>query len=116
LVTFRKGAAYQASKSGLVGLTAALRAEYRDRRFGMTALCPGLVRTPFLERQASSGLRAKLQDLVAITPEVVAARAIRAIRRNEAIVVLPASARLLWWFARLSPGLLDKMTREAWRH
>src|SRR5437899_793482 len=35
LVTLRKGAAYQATKSGLVGFTAALRAEYGRRSFGV---------------------------------------------------------------------------------
>ena len=47
LVPLRKGAAYQTSKFGLVGLSAALRAEY-GRDIGVTALCPGFVRcAPF---------------------------------------------------------------------
>src|SRR6202023_3217394 len=52
LVPLRKGAAYQTSKFGLVGLSAALRAEY-GRDIGVTALCPGFVRTAMLETFAT---------------------------------------------------------------
>jgi NAD(P)-dependent dehydrogenase (short-subunit alcohol dehydrogenase family) len=41
LATWRKTAAYQTSKFGLVGFSAALRAEYCSDTFGVTALCPG---------------------------------------------------------------------------
>ena len=41
----RKAAAYQTSKFALVGLSAALRAEYAGTGLGVTALCPGFVRT-----------------------------------------------------------------------
>src|SRR5579872_1784293 len=43
LATWRKTAAYQTSKFGLVGFSAALRAEYCGDTFGVTALCPGFV-------------------------------------------------------------------------
>lgn len=118
LATLRKGAAYQASKYGLVGFTAALRAEYCRPEFGVTAICPGFVRTPMLERFATGNpesKRHKIPDWITITPEYVATRTLRAIRRNEDLVVIPATARLLWRLTRLSPGLMDMLTREAWR-
>jgi 3-oxoacyl-[acyl-carrier protein] reductase len=118
LATLRKGAAYQASKHGLVGFTAALRAEYYRSEFGVTAICPGFVRTPMLDRFATGtteGKRHKIPDWITMTPEYVATRTLRAIRRNEGLVVIPATARLLWRLTRLSPGLVDMLTREAWR-
>jgi short-subunit dehydrogenase len=118
LATLRKGAAYQASKFGLVGFTAALRAEYNRPEFGVTALCPGFVRTAMLDRFATGTpqqTRHKIPDWITISPDDVAARTVRAIRRNEGLVVIPAMARLLWRLARLSPGLMDLLTREAWR-
>ena len=49
LATWRKTAAYQTSKFGLVGFSAALRAEYCSDSFGVTALCPGFVRSSLLK-------------------------------------------------------------------
>jgi len=117
LVPLRKGAAYQTSKFGLVGLSAALRAEY-GRDIGVTALCPGFVRTPLLDTFATGTpgqKRHAIPTWLCASPEQVAAAAIRAIRRNTGLVVITPAARLLWWIARLSPGLLDWVTRQGWR-
>jgi short-subunit dehydrogenase len=117
LVPLRKGAAYQTSKFGLVGLSAALRAEY-GREIGVTALCPGFVRTPMLETFATGKpgqQRHVIPDWLCASPEQVAAVAIRAIRRNKGLVVITPAARVLWWMARLSPALLDWITRQGWR-
>jgi short-subunit dehydrogenase len=117
LVPLRKGAAYQVSKFGLVGLSAALRAEY-GRDIGVTALCPGFVRTPLLETFAT-GAPGQRQHVIppwlCASPEQVAAAALRAIRRNKGLVVITPAARLLWWMARFAPGLLDWLTRQGWR-
>jgi short-subunit dehydrogenase len=117
LVPLRKGAAYQASKFGLVGLSAALRAEY-GRDIGVTALCPGFVRTPLLETFATGApgqRRHAIPAWLCASPEQVAAAALRAIRRNKGLVVITPAARLLWWMARFMPGLLDWLTRQGWR-
>jgi 3-oxoacyl-[acyl-carrier protein] reductase len=118
LTTLRKGCAYQASKSGLAGFTASLRAEYDRPDFGVTALCPGFVRTAMLDSFATGTAqqrRHKIPNWITMEPDYVAARTIRAIRRDEGLVVIPALARLLWRLTRLSPGLMDKLNREAWR-
>ena len=117
LVPMRKGAAYQASKFGLVGFSAALRAEY-GRDFGVTALCPGFVRTALLQNFATGDPGKKRHEIpvwLTTTPENVAAIALRAIRMNKGLVIVTPAARLLWWIGRLSPGLLDWLTRQGWR-
>src|SRR5262249_7265241 len=53
LVAGRKLAAYPVSKFGLVGFSEALRAEYAHRGLGVTALCPGLVRTGLFQAAVS---------------------------------------------------------------
>ena len=109
LVPLRGGAAYQVSKFGLVGLSTALRAEY-GRDLGVTALCPGFVRTALLDTLASDDSgnpRSLIPVWLAARPEKVAAVAIRAIRTNRALVVITPLARLIWWIARLSPGRLS---------
>jgi 3-oxoacyl-[acyl-carrier protein] reductase len=118
LVTQRKVTAYQTTKFGMVGLSLALRAEYSRGGLGVTALCPGLVRTAMLE-SAERGRPDKRLPLppafLMTSPEHVAARALAAIRRNKGIVVISPFARLMWWTMRLAPGLIDWLSREGWR-
>jgi 3-oxoacyl-[acyl-carrier protein] reductase len=118
LVPQRKLTAYQTTKFGMVGFTMALRAEYARKGFGVTALCPGLVRTTMLE-VAEKGRPDKRLPLppawLLTTPEHVAARAIAAIRRNRGIVVVSPLARLMWWAMRYCPRLVDWIGREGWR-
>ena len=54
LVAGARTTAYHVSKFGLVGFTEALRAEFGRRGIGVTALCPGAVRTN-LYRSAING-------------------------------------------------------------
>jgi len=118
LTTTRKLAAYQTSKFGLVGFTAALRAEYGSPEFGVTAVCPGFVQTPLLKRIVDTRSRRVLVPpaWMVTTPEKVAARALDAIRKNKGIVVVTAFARINWLVARLSPGLIDFLNRRPWRY
>lgn len=46
LVGVPYGAAYSASKSGVIGLTRAMAAEYAERGVRVNAVCPGHVATP----------------------------------------------------------------------
>jgi len=118
LLPLRKGAAYQLSKYGLLGLSRALRAEYGRAGFGVTALCPGFVRTPMLESTGELGScekRRQIGTLASLTAEAVAARAIKALRANRGVVVMTGIGRVLWWVDRMAPGLLDWLAREGWR-
>jgi 3-oxoacyl-[acyl-carrier protein] reductase len=116
LVTTRKAAAYQTSKFGLVGFTHALRAEYGSPQFGITALCPGFVDTPLMARIAATQPDRVPPSWTHTTPEVVAAAAITAIRRNKGIVVITALARFNWIGARVFPRLPDFLYRRPWRY
>lgn len=118
LVPMRKVAAYQTTKFGLVGFSVALRAEYGRGQLGVTAFCPGFVRTSMLEGFATGSPEQRRHVVPAwacTTAEKVAARAVRAIRRNQGIVVMTPLARLWWWAARLFPGALNWLMRQGWR-
>lgn len=113
LVAGGKLAAYHTSKFGLVGFSEALRAEYRGRGLGVTALCPGLVRTRLLESAATDrpNRRGKrLPTWLCTSPETVARRALRAIRRDRGLVLVSPMARVLWFLKRLSPRFLAFLT------
>src|SRR5262245_4066836 len=117
LLTMRKGAAYQASKFGLVGFSSTIRVEYW-RGIGVTTLCPGFVRTPMLE-QYGTGMAGQKRHVIprwlTSTPEQVAEAAIRAIRKNKGLVVMAGPLRIAWWLSRLSPGLFSWIMSEGWR-
>ena len=112
LTPWRKVTAYQTTKYGLVGFTQALRTEYQRPYFGVTALCPGFVaQTSLLER-------AQVQEVpawICASPETVAAKAIRAIRRNRGLVLVTPATHVYWRLARIAPGLVDWLLREGWR-
>jgi short-subunit dehydrogenase len=103
--------AYHTSKFGLVGFTESLRAEYNRRGIGVTNLCPGAVSSNLYNR-AISGRKDPVPNppsWISASPELVARRAVRAIKKNKRIVLVTPLARLLYWAKRISPGLLDSL-------
>jgi short-subunit dehydrogenase len=110
LVAGGRFAAYHVSKFGLVGFSEALRAEYGRRGLGVTALCPGPVRTN-LYRSAMSGRKDRPVPnppaWLCTSEETVARKAVKAIRGNRRMMLVTPMAHLLWNTKRFLPGLLD---------
>jgi len=118
LVSHRKLPIYQASKFGLVGFTLALRNDYHRENFGVTALCPGFVHTPLLDKLTDPErhkLPPTVPALLMTTADKVAVAAISAIRHNKGLVVLTPLAKAIWWGTRLSPAIAGWIAREGWR-
>jgi short-subunit dehydrogenase len=110
LIAMPRVAAYATTKFGLVGFSEALRAEYLRQGIGVTALCPGFVDTKLFESAPRGSDRDRHREpprWLMTTPETVADRAIRAIYRNKAVVVVQSYARLLHLAKRFLPGVLD---------
>jgi NAD(P)-dependent dehydrogenase (short-subunit alcohol dehydrogenase family) len=98
--------AYHASKFGLIGFSEALRAEFLARRIGVTAVCPGPVRTNLYRASETSYADRDTPEPPAwlcTTPERVAQATIRAIYRNKAIALVSPMAWLLYYSKRLAP-------------
>lgn len=115
---------YAMTKHAVVGLTAGLRPEAALHGVRVSVLCPGAVETPLLDRlppgdlppTASAPVTAR-RYLERMRQRPMAAdrfadAALRAISRNRAVVVLPRSARVLWYAQRLSPALVGRVTRR----
>lgn len=105
-------AVYSAGKFGLVGATAALRAEYHDRPVGFSAVCPGFVTDEGMyARFEEQGIRAP--RLVGTTsPPKVARAVIRAIEGDRAeVIVNDVPLRPLLVLAQMIPSLQASMTR-----
>jgi len=106
--------AYTASKFALVGLTEVLRTELERFGIGVTAVCPGLVRTPILESIRLKGFSEKAKkfpDIISVSPERAANKIVRAVERNQAVLVFTFYAVAAYYIRRLSPELGRKIAR-----
>jgi len=61
LVGFRNLPAYCASKGGIVELTRATALEYAEARIRVDAVCPGVIRTPMVERVTAGNPEAEAE-------------------------------------------------------
>ena len=109
-------APYSVTKSAVVALSTALRAEAEALGVRVSVVCPGYVDTAIYENAIGAKIDkdeflAKLPVRLVTAPD--AARAIlRGVERNEAIIVFPFYARLAWWMIRINPRLLDGLHRR----
>jgi NAD(P)-dependent dehydrogenase (short-subunit alcohol dehydrogenase family) len=107
---------YVMTKHAVVGLSLALRSEAAGRGVGVLAVCPGAVETPILDKGAVGGFVGRDYYLkgqgvkTAYDPDRLATDTLRAIGRNQALLVVPKRAHAAWWFARLAPGLMQRMS------
>lgn len=116
--------AYCATKHAVVGLSTSLRAEAAIEGVKVSVLCPGVIRTPILEGGKYGriiGFDAKqLVAMWEITRPMdvrrFARKALKAVQRNRAIIVIPFAWRVSWWLGRLSPGWQIMMARLAYRY
>lgn len=109
LVAGGRFTAYHTSKFGLVGFSHALRAEYTRKGLGVTAVCPGAVRTNLYRncRTVEGDGAPEPPRWLAASPEQVAAATLKGILRNKRQVIVTPTAHALFQLHRFVPGLLD---------
>ncbi len=107
---------YVMTKHAVVGLSLALRSEAAAHGVGVTALCPAAVETPILDKGAVGGFVGRDYYLkgqgikTPYDPDQLARDTLVAIERNKALLVKPRLAHAQWLFARLAPGLMQRMS------
>lgn len=125
-------APYSATKHAVVGLSLSLRAEAKRNGVKVTAVCPGFVDTPILDKGMpedlpQSSLTDNTREMASsvpgglYAPDALAQDIVAGIDRNKAIVIAPRSARVAWRMHRLSPQVFTalaawqaKRGRERW--
>jgi len=122
LVSMVEGVPYATTKHAVVGLTTSLRAEAASKGVRASVLCPGIVRTPILEKGGRFGKnvgdatteqeREFYEKRRPISAEEFARRSLDGVAKNRAIIVVPSSWRLGWWLNRLSPSLGIYLARK----
>lgn len=121
---------YVAAKHAVVGLSKALRTEAKLHGVRVSVVCPGAIATPILTggkygRMNALGLSdAKILEMWALMRpmdvDVFAEKVLRAVAKNEGIIVVPAWWKAFWLLERVSPALgakvwgmiLDKMRAD----
>jgi short-subunit dehydrogenase len=107
---------YVMTKHGVVGLSLALRSEAAAHGVGVLAICPAAVETPLLDKGAVGGFSGRDYYLegqgvkTAYDADRLARDTLKAIERNKALLVKPRRAHAAWLFARLAPGLMQRMS------
>lgn len=107
---------YVMTKHAVVGLSLALRSEAAAHGVGVLAVCPAAVETPILDKGAVGGFVGRDYFLqgqgvkTAYDADRLASETLRAMARNKALLVKPRRAYASWLFARLAPGLMQRMS------
>jgi len=112
---------YTASKHAVVAISRSMRVEAEHHGVRVSALCPGVIRTPILTggeygRINQPGVSDEdflkaWDQLRPMAPGKFAERALRAVMRNDAIIVVPAWWKAFWYLERLSPALSLRLLR-----
>jgi NAD(P)-dependent dehydrogenase (short-subunit alcohol dehydrogenase family) len=101
--------AYVTTKAGVLAFSQSLRGDWAKQGVGVSAVCPGLINTPIVERTRYIGAQEADREAVAKlfsrgrAPEVVARDVVRAIREDRTVVPVGIDARIGWWIHRLTP-------------
>lgn len=108
--------AYGTTKFGVLGFSESLRIELAPHGIGVTAICPGLIRTNIIQsgvlELGEQDVEEKRRAIDSIyrkrnyPPEKVAAAIMQAIRRNRAVVPVAPEAWLAYYLKRWAPWLV----------
>ena len=108
-------AAYCASKHAVVGLSTALRAEAAQYGVKVSAICPGFISTPIFDSKMV-GVPKENEFLnearkFSIPADQCAARALKGVAGNRAIIPVTGHAHVWWRLNRFAPDAVNAMSR-----
>ena len=105
-------ASYSASKHGVVGFTAALRAELGAGPVGFSAICPGFVSRVGMYGRMEPYLEGASNPAGTVPPEQVGDAVVRAVKEDvHEIVVSGRSMRPLILLHAIAPGIAARVGR-----
>ncbi|MFL6196535.1 MAG: SDR family NAD(P)-dependent oxidoreductase [Thermoanaerobaculia bacterium] len=110
------GAPYATSKFGVVGLSLTLRAEGKDLGVKVSAVCPAYIKTQIFD--ASEYVDTTKERMLSLIPfklvevDDAAKAVLRGVEKNQAVIVFPFYARVLWWLTRIHPAIAVAVNRR----
>lgn len=115
---------YATTKHAVVGLSKSLRAEAASAGIRVSVLCPGAIRTPILEGGKYGRIlidispeqqRDMWEKFKPMPPNIFASKALDAIAKNKAIIIIPSWWKRFWWINRLSPSLGISLAQKSYQ-
>lgn len=114
---------YVATKFAVRGFSESLRAELADENIGVTSVHPGAIKTNIVRNarlitDTHKELRDSTQrlfDRLGTTPDVVAARVVKAIEYNSPRVLITKEARMADALKRLMPATTDGIVARVFK-
>lgn len=94
-------AVYGATKAFVLSFSEAIRTELRGTGVGVTAVCPGPVRTEFMESAGFGGVEDRTPGMVWMSAEEIARHAVDGAKHDKRVVV---------------PGTINRVTALAGQH
>ncbi len=111
---------YAMSKHAVVGLSTSLRIEAVDLGVKVSVICPGPIKSNIFD--AATIAHASNDEFFGKLPypPMDVNKAVKAIlkgvSRNQAIIVLPFDARIMWWLHRIHPSILEYIGIKGFRY
>jgi NAD(P)-dependent dehydrogenase (short-subunit alcohol dehydrogenase family) len=115
-------ASYTATKHAVVAISRTLRVEAERHGVQVSALCPGVIRTPILTGGeygrinmpgvSNDEFLKSWERLRPMAADKFAKRVLRAVLRNDAMIVVPRWWKAWWYMERLSPALSLRASRR----
>lgn len=112
---------YSASKHAVVAISRSMRIEAERHNVRVSALCPGVIRTPILTggeygRIGQPGVSADefleaWERLRPMDADEFAKRVLKAVLRNDATIIVPAWWKTLWYLDRLAPAVSSRLLK-----
>ncbi|MHB8659807.1 MAG: SDR family NAD(P)-dependent oxidoreductase [Solirubrobacteraceae bacterium] len=114
-ITSRDMAAYCASKAAVLALSKCLRADWAGQGVGVSAICPGVINTPIATHTRMVGQLAARQERITRafrfghSPDLVAKAIVRAIERDQAVVLVGLESELAYRLLPFVPGPIHRL-------
>jgi NAD(P)-dependent dehydrogenase (short-subunit alcohol dehydrogenase family) len=111
---------YVTTKAAVLAFSRCLRADWADHGVGVTAVCPGVINTPIIDKTRYVGevadpdkiARAKRMFRHGHKPELVAKAIVRSVERNVSVAPVGIEAKIGFLISRFLPvRFTDRMAR-----
>jgi NAD(P)-dependent dehydrogenase (short-subunit alcohol dehydrogenase family) len=109
---------YCTTKHAVVGLSTSLLGEAASHNIRVSVLCPGFIRTAIISDGGKYGKtflrltdeqqkhrKQMIDKAKPMDPRLFARKALNEVAKNKAIIVIPASIKVVWWIYRLFPSI-----------
>lgn len=100
---------YCASKFAIHGLSDAIRAELTRDGIDMLLVSPSTTDSEFFDAAIDDPTKRDWKKGGAMSPEVVASRTVRAIKKRRHEIILTFGGRILVWLDRMIPGIANRI-------